>query len=435
MRPKLLTLRAFYALLWAIFDSHRGNVNNFGPHDPQIINITSVLRTFWEIIDSHRGNVNNFGPHDPQMLNSTSVLRMFKQFLIPLNWTYPPALGFLLPAQTLILCLESKPTCHKIAMIESWRKKGRWIRTRLAYMGTDIYIYINIYIYISLSPCHCGICRYQAHASHRSIWNKSQERSWRFPPLPESFSAQSSQFVKSVLNLIVAFWGVPPGLRFIIRAILYAIPATCSVWLAASFLSWKATKEYLNQRGAKTRVFRMRFRAPFLPPFFSSFSPLSFPFRPCSLSHHFSPLRLPLYCPLFSAPGKLRFRYPSNLGTLWCPADFHGEIECFYALPYHSSRNHYEKKNKNNSYHVPLSITYWKLKFQNLSGSHRSTRIASDLASRALASQAKPQRESESQAFRIARSLKTCRFFASQANIAGFSQTVFAAFSCDFRSS
>ena len=30
--------------------------------------------------------------------------------------------------------------------------------------------------------------------------------------------------------------------------------------------------------------------------------------------------------------------------------------------------------------------------------------IASDLASRALASQAKPQRESESQAFRIARS-------------------------------
>ena len=40
----------------------------------------------------------------------------------------------------------------------------------------------------------------------------------------------------------------------------------------------------------------------------------------------------------------------------------------------------------------------------DLSGSHRSTHIASDLASRVLASQAKPQRESESQAFRIARS-------------------------------
>ena len=39
-----------------------------------------------------------------------------------------------------------------------------------------------------------------------------------------------------------------------------------------------------------------------------------------------------------------------------------------------------------------------------LSGSHRSTHLASDLASRVLASQAKPQRESESQAFRIARS-------------------------------
>ena len=39
-----------------------------------------------------------------------------------------------------------------------------------------------------------------------------------------------------------------------------------------------------------------------------------------------------------------------------------------------------------------------------LSGSHRSTDIASDLASRALTSQAKPQRESESQAVRIAQS-------------------------------
>ena len=123
MTPKLLTLPVFYALFEKLFDSHRENVNNSGPHDPQIINITSVLRTFWEIIDSHRGNVNNFGPHELQMLNSTSVLRMFKQFLIPLNWTYPPALGFLLPAQTLILCLESKPTCHKMAVIEFWKEK------------------------------------------------------------------------------------------------------------------------------------------------------------------------------------------------------------------------------------------------------------------------------------------------------------------------
>ena len=39
-------------------------------------------------------------------------------------------------------------------------------------------------------------------------------------------------------------------------------------------LNWKATKEYLNQRGTKIRVFRVRFRAPFLPPFFHRFSPL-----------------------------------------------------------------------------------------------------------------------------------------------------------------
>ena len=37
---------------------------------------------------------------------------------------------------------------------------------------------------------------------------------------------------------------------------------------------WKDTKEYLNQRGTKIRVFRDRFRAPFLPPLSPRFSPL-----------------------------------------------------------------------------------------------------------------------------------------------------------------
>ena len=63
---------------------------------------------------------------------------------------------------------------------------------------------------------------------------------------------------------------------------------------------WKATKEYLNQRGTKIRVFRERFRAPLLPPFSLIFPP-SFPFRPCSLSHHFSPLPLPLYPRFFDS--------------------------------------------------------------------------------------------------------------------------------------
>ena len=59
----------------------------------------------------------------------------------------------------------------------------------------------------------------------------------------------------------------------------------------------------------------MLFRAPFLPAFSPHLSPL-FPLRaPCSLSHHFSPLHLPPFPP-FLALGKLRFRYPSDLGTL-----------------------------------------------------------------------------------------------------------------------
>ena len=68
-----------------------------------------------------------------------------------------------------------------------------------------------------------------------------------------------------------------------------------------------------------------------------------------------------------------------------------------------------------------------------LSGPRRSTRIASDLASRPLALQAKPQPEPESQAFHIARSWETCRFCASQANIARFLRALLWHFSCEFR--
>ena len=69
------------------------------------------------------------------------------------------------------------------------------------------------------------------------------------------------------------------------------------------------TKEYLNHRGTKIRVFRVCCWAPFL------IFPPSFPFRPCSLSHHFSLFTSP-FNPPFLTPGKLRFRYPSDLGTL-----------------------------------------------------------------------------------------------------------------------
>ena len=54
---------------------------------------------------------------------------------------------------------------------------------------------------------------------------------------------------------------------------------------------------------------------------------------------------------------------------------------------------------------VPFPLSPFNLhraQSPRLSGSHRSTHIASDLASRELASRAKPQRESVPQAFRIA---------------------------------
>ena len=168
--PQMLNSTSVSRTFWAILDSHRGNVNNISALDTQIINITSVSDAHFNNFPPYEKIINimilrqqfliptgemliilglmtpklltlpafyalfeklliptgemlsNFGPHDPKCL-TVSVLRMFKQFLIPLNWTYPPALGFLLPAQTLILCLESKPTCHKIAMIESWKEK------------------------------------------------------------------------------------------------------------------------------------------------------------------------------------------------------------------------------------------------------------------------------------------------------------------------
>ena len=66
----------------------------------------------------------------------------------------------------------------------------------------------------------------------------------------------------------------------------------------------------------------------------------------------------------------------------------------------------------------------------DLSGSHRSARIDSDFSSWALASQAKPQRESESQAFRIAILKCTPKF-----HIASQHRRIFAgvlvSFSCD----
>ena len=71
---------------------------------------------------------------------------------------------------------------------------------------------------------------------------------------------------------------------------------------------WKATKEYLNQRGTKSRVFRVCFRTPFLPPFFPHFSPL-FPLQALCILAPLLPSSPPPSSPLFRLPEK------SDLGT------------------------------------------------------------------------------------------------------------------------
>ena len=81
----------------------------------------------------------------------------------------------------------------------------------------------------------------------------------------------------------------------------------------------KDTKEYLkflNQKGTKIKVFRVRFRAPLLPAFFPHFPP-SFPLQaPFTLPPLLPSSPPPLPPPPFLSSGNLRFRYPSDLGTL-----------------------------------------------------------------------------------------------------------------------
>ena len=72
---------------------------------------------------------------------------------------------------------------------------------------------------------------------------------------------------------------------------------------------WKATKEYLNQRGTKIRVFRVFFRAPFLPPFLPYFSPL-FPLQALFALPPLLPSSPPPFSKFSLTPGKLRFRHP-----------------------------------------------------------------------------------------------------------------------------
>ena len=80
-------------------------------------------------------------------------------------------------------------------------------------------------------------------------------------------------------------------------------------------ISWKATKEYLNQRGYQNQSFSSVLSGPFPPTLFPSFFP---PLSPSSPVHFptTSPLFTFPFIPPFLTPGKVRFRYPFDLGTL-----------------------------------------------------------------------------------------------------------------------
>ena len=69
-------------------------------------------------------------------------------------------------------------------------------------------------------------------------------------------------------------------------------------------LSWTATKEYLNQRGTKIRVFRVLLRAPFVAPFFPHFPPF-FPLQALLTLPPLLPSSPPPLSPPFLTPGKL----------------------------------------------------------------------------------------------------------------------------------
>ena len=65
-----------------------------------------------------------------------------------------------------------------------------------------------------------------------------------------------------------------------------------------SCMNWKATKEYLNHRGTKIRVFRVCCRAPLLPPFSPHFPP-HFPLQALFTLPPLLPSSPPPLSPLF----------------------------------------------------------------------------------------------------------------------------------------
>ena len=120
---------------------------------------------------------------------------------------------------------------------------------------------------------------------------------------------------KPTFDLFLTYFNVF-GVSGLLGGLLLLKPRRCSAllqqWPTAS--SWKATKEYLNQRVPKSEFFECAFGPLSSHPFPSFLPPLS-PSGPVH-SRTTSPLFTSPFIPPFLAPGKVRFRYPSDLGTL-----------------------------------------------------------------------------------------------------------------------
>ena len=99
------------------------------------------------------------------------------------------------------------------------------------------------------------------------------------------------------------------GVQNLSAAIFIAKVIFCDAHRTAQSLVWKATKEYLNQRGTKIRVFRVCFRAPFLPPFSPHFS-LLFPLQALFTFPPLLPSSPPPLSPLFRLPKNSDFGTP-----------------------------------------------------------------------------------------------------------------------------
>ena len=134
---------------------------------------------------------------------------------------------------------------------------------------------------------------------------------WKVPGLPQKFPQLPRKFFGNFprssltmeLNSNPEVPGSFPGFSGSSSEVPRKFPG-----LPQKFLGWKATKEYLNQRGTKIRLFRVCFRAPFFPPFFPHFSPL-FPLQALCILAPLLPSSPPPSSPLCWLPEK------SDLGT------------------------------------------------------------------------------------------------------------------------